>query len=469
MNRIQELRDAIAYVAAALRNLHIDAEGRSLTADEQGKWDEGKSFIDEARAELATLEARQAVIDSLPERAQVSGDGASSFQIQRKTVTDLDVRSAAPGEVRDAAKKLLDEARWANPDRLAKVERAIDKSGASHDGDAVARMVVATESAEYRSGWAKAVTGQTYAITPAEGEALARAQALSPSTAGGLGVPVIIDPTIMLTDGRGLTGILSVARIETITTDRWRGVSSAGTTWSFDAEAAEVSNDAIELAQPEVPAHMARGFIPFSLEIAGDYPGFASEMSKVLAEGYQRLLAQTLATGSGTPPVPQGVFTGVDAVTTSRTAVTTAGTFGAVDIDKVWSAVPEMFRESSNWFMSVDINNRIRAFSAGDNHNRFTVDQTAEGAYIVNGKRVILSDYAPNFTGVTAGTVRNILVCGDFSNYVVAQRLGMTVELVPTLFGTTNNRPTGQRGLFAYTRVGAGVVVPNGLRVLRNT
>jgi predicted phage gp36 major capsid-like protein len=34
----------------------------------------------------------------------------------------------------------------------------------------------------------------------------------------------------------------------------------------------------------------------------------------------------------------------------------------------------------------------------------------------------------------------------------------MTVELVPHLFATGNNRPSGQRGLYCYWRVGAGCV-----------
>ena len=40
-------------------------------------------------------------------------------------------------------------------------------------------------------------------------------------------------------------------------------------------------------------------------------------------------------------------------------------------------------------------------------------------------------------------------ICPDFENYVIADRLGMTVEFIPHLFGTANQRPTGQRGLLA--------------------
>ena len=46
-----------------------------------------------------------------------------------------------------------------------------------------------------------------------------------------------------------------------------------------------------------------------------------------------------------------------------------------------------------------------------------------------------------------------VLVYGDFS-YVIADRIGTTVEFIPHLFGA-NQRPTGQRGWYAYFRAGS--------------
>jgi predicted phage gp36 major capsid-like protein len=45
----------------------------------------------------------------------------------------------------------------------------------------------------------------------------------------------------------------------------------------------------------------------------------------------------------------------------------------------------------------------------------------------------------------------------------------MTVELVPHLFSTTTNYPSGTRGWFAYARIGGGVVNTSGFRLLVNT
>ena len=68
-------------------------------------------------------------------------------------------------------------------------------------------------------------------------------------------------------------------------------------------------------------------------------------------------------------------------------------------------------------------------------------------------------------TAVTTGT--KIGLYGDFkAGYQIADRVGITAELIGHLFGPTNRFPLGQRGLYVYGRTGANVVVPNALRYL---
>lgn len=74
----------------------------------------------------------------------------------------------------------------------------------------------------------------------------------------------------------------------------------------------------------------------------------------------------------------------------------------------------------------------------------------------------------PDTTTSTSATT-GLAVVGDFQNYVIARRGGMSVELVPQLFDVTNNRPTGQRGWFAYARIGGNSVNDLGFRLLVNT
>ncbi len=51
-------------------------------------------------------------------------------------------------------------------------------------------------------------------------------------------------------------------------------------------------------------------------------------------------------------------------------------------------------------------------------------------------------------SALTSGSA--ILTIGDFSRFLIGDRIGMQVELVPHLFATANNRPSGQRGLYSY-------------------
>ena len=68
---------------------------------------------------------------------------------------------------------------------------------------------------------------------------------------------------------------------------------------AYDAELAQVSDDSPTLAQPTVPVYKAAGFIPYSIEVGEDYPGFAAEMRRLLDAGYIDLVAAQSATGSG--------------------------------------------------------------------------------------------------------------------------------------------------------------------------
>jgi HK97 family phage major capsid protein len=65
-----------------------------------------------------------------------------------------------------------------------------------------------------------------------------------------------------------------------------------------------------------------------------------------------------------------------------------------------------------------------------------------------------------------AATANNyLLLYGDFQQFVIVDRIGSTIELVPHLFGA-NRRPTGQRGALLWFRTGSNVVVPQAFRLL---
>ena len=457
--KLEELRNVVAGLRDEVARL---AAIEDISPEDDAALSAGLDELEARKAELDEAEARQARIDAARAIVTERAPGFDAPQVLKRTATDVDVRSASRAEVRDAARKITDEAgSFVAPERQAFIEGLVSRSTDNSDGDAIARALVATERPAYRSAFLKAVRGDGALLDDDERRAVAEARAMSlTTTAGGFGVPVLIDPTIIVTTGTGLLGILPYVRVENITTNEWKGVSAAATAWSFDAESAEVSDDASTFAQPSVKTHKAQALIPFSIEIEMDYPGFAAEMSTLLSDGYMDLLANKMMTGTGTIE-PFGLFV----ATTTTVDVTTDNTFGAPDLDKVWAALPEKHRANASWVMNVDVENDIRGFGSGTATSRYTVNQTAEGINLLNGKRVILSDYAPTWTGTDGA---NILIVGDLRKYVVAQRIGMTVELVPHLTSTGNNRPNGTRGLYAFARVGANVVDSGAFRKLKN-
>lgn len=456
MKNSDELRAEIEALETEVRDI---AAADETTPEQDSRLDEAADELPALRAELAKAEKREALLDEV--RAGRTTVPAEAPQVMRRVETDIDVRTAARSEVRDAAMKSIEDARWLSPESQERAASLLERRSINFDGESFSRQLVASERPAYRSAFQKGLQGLSHLMSEDERRADAEFRAMSTTTtAGGFGIPVLIDPTVITTDGTGLLGILPYCRIEPITNDAWKGVSAGHTDWSFDAEAAEVSDDASTYAQPTVDVHKAQALIPYSIEIEQDYPGFASEMSALLAEGYEDLLAQKVAVGTGANQ-PWGAFT----TTVTQVTVTTDNQFNAADIDKVWAALPEKFRARATWFMNVDVENDIRAFSAGDNYNRFTVDQAAAGLMQLNGRPVVLSDWAPTWTGTDGAA---ILVVGDFSKFVVAQRVGMSVELVPHLTSTGSNRPNGTRGWYAYARVGSDKTIANGFRRLHN-
>jgi hypothetical protein len=62
-------------------------------------------------------------------------------------------------------------------------------------------------------------------------------------------------------------------------------------------------------------------------------------------------------------------------------------------------------------------------------------------------------------------TTRLLAFRTDFSRFVIVDRIGLSIELIPHLFGA-NRRPSGERGMYAYWRNGSKVVDAGAFRVL---
>lgn len=333
------------------------------------------------------------------------------------------------------------------------------------DGDAtIAKIVLAGSSPTYMRAWSKMATNRQHALTPDESKALDQVRAMSlTDSAGGYLVPFQLDPTVIVTSAGSRNDIRSVARQVVATGDVWNGVSAGAVSWSWDAEGAEVSDDAPTLAQPTVPVYKAAGFVPISIEAMQDAANVTQEVGRLLAEGRSDLEAVAFITGSGSGQ-PTGIVTAL-AGTSSEINAATDDVFALADVYTIQGALPARHRGNASWLANNLIYNRIRQF-----------DTSGGGGFWVNlndGRppqllgRSALEAEAMDGTITTSGAVSNYaLIFGDFQHYVIADRIGMTVEFIPHLFHTTTNRPSGQRGWYAYYRVGADSVHDGAFRML---
>lgn len=463
--RITELRMALDAIDAELITL---GNKDVLSEAEEERWQDLLAERDAVAPEYEKLEERARRTEDIQKKTYRQLKGVPEFRTPTDELLGKDLRRVETKVLRDAALRTLDDK---DASFLLKSQQSDQVEHLIRTDPSVAARVVATENDAYRSAYMKASFQQTPVFTDEERQAVLRMQEVraaseGTTTAGGFAIPVFIDPSIILTDQETDNPFLDLCRTVQVNTNQWKGVSAAGMSWSFDAEATEVSDDMVTLAQPVVDVLMARGFIPYSIEIEQDWPGFAAEMGRLMAEGYNELLVDKFTKGSGSGE-PTGIITKLDATAGSEVLLTTAGAFGQEDIYKAWKSLPQKYRNRATWLMCVDTNNRIRQFATANVFHAYTVDLTAQWSERLFGRTVRESPYFTDFTSTTGH--QNVLVVGDFSGMVIARGRGMTTELVPHLIGLTANRPTGQRGLFAHARIGSNVVNTAAFRLLNQT
>lgn len=329
---------------------------------------------------------------------------------------------------------------------------------------ALARHVIATSSPEYLRAWTRAFRAGTAGRRAPEAEAvLERAMSLT-DNAGGYAVPQQLDPTLILTSDGSTNPIRELARKVLATGDTWTGLSTTHASWSWDGEAGEVSDDSTTFAQPSIPNYKAQGFIPFSIEIGMDYPGLTADLQEVLARGKDDAEAAAFVTGTGSSQ-PTGFVTALTGGS-SLVASATTDTFAIADVYNTEEALPAKYRARGNWVANKAIYNDIRQFGTADSHALWT--------RLGDGQPERLLGYpaheASAMDGTITGSAHNyVLALADWWYYVITDRMGFTMELVPHLFATGNNRPSGQRGFYAWFRVGADSVNDGAFRLLNVT
>lgn len=471
MKSIEDLLAEVRGLRSQLDELDNEFSGRAMTPEAKETWNEINAQHDETNALIDELRSRQerlAEVAATPENVEsersvpniarpssVRGSDIYDLSTIRSSAFDS---STADREFTDRAMRSIDTASFPSSAGDADSVRS-HLASLVQDQPRVARYFMLTGSPQYRSAFRAVIMGQ-----PLTGEQT-RAMSLTGASGGFAQIPYQLDPTIIRTGALAINPYRAIARqVEITGTNKWDGVSSGAVVASWDAEAVEVSDDSPTYAQPSIPVFKANAFVPFSYELGEDYPNLLNDLGGLIGEAKDTLEATAFTTGNG-KTAPKGIIT---AATTTVTAGGTAA-FAVADLYSLDNAVPARYQANATVVGNRAIINKVRAFDTTNGNTLFgPTAQLTQGtgtgplmnASILGYQTAQVTDMA---SALTTGS--KILVEGDFSQYVIVNRIGMSVEYVPQLFGAAF-RPTGQRGLMAHWRTGADVTNAAAFRVL---
>ena len=473
---LEELRRRLAALAteraAAVEAMEAaaapaGAEERSLTDDENTAFDEARAAVIALDERASQLETQIAELEQIEARTRQQ-DSVAPFNVNAGRSKDDpygEVRYDTPGvELRGRVERALEIESGLSDDERSQVQRLVaDVDRGEDHGNRLARHIIATGRPEYRSAFGKLMAERAAEILPEEARALQEARAASLTGAdGGFAVPYVIDTTIINTNAGSVNPMRQIATVRSITTNVWQGVSSGGVTASWDAEAAEVSDDAPTLDNPSITAYKGQAFVPFSIEVGQDWVGMEPDVRAMFAEARDDLEAAAHFVGTGTGQ-PTGIVTAL-AGSASEVAPTTAETFADADVYALETALAARDRTRASWTADKAVYNDVRQFDTAGGAKLWERIGAGQPAELLGYPALEASAMDAGFDA--AATADNyLLILGDFRYYYVVDRIGMSVELVPHLFGA-NRRPTGQRGLLAHWRTGGGCVNIDAFRML---
>lgn len=478
--RVAELETSITRQAAEVTG--------TRSVEEQARWDSDKAELLKLRADLAVVAEAKAFLTQHVERS--AEPTAIPNVIRTRTSDDIynpdqfsgigyrtdDERTSA---IRSNALRSIDSQR--SPKDLGYLADLVENhdEGVSDNGErssgALARRILTTGSPVYKRAFAKYLAhGNTMAFTPEEQRAAIAV--VGTTTTGGYAVPYIFDPTMFHSGAwTAENPFRKACRTVTITNgNNWRTVTVGAITSAYTTEAAAASENAPAFTQPTYTVLRAQAFATLSIETLEDRPDITGELTSVFAESKDTLEENKFAVGAGTT-VPFGMFT--DAAYTNQDTATNDVT-AIADLQVIEGALPLRYRANAAFFMNRSTLRQLLALDA--TYRYFT------GAGIQfpgNPQPTQLGSNGGGNTGLkclgypvwevpsavstltTDGAI--IVVLADPSSYIIVDRIGMNVEVVPTMLnGATPSFPTGQRGIYVYWRNYAAPILADAGRSL---
>lgn len=474
---IEERAARKSEIDARLTEINIENRGGALSAEVQDEWD---SLAEERAVHVQAIKAQEERDEFLRSIAANEASHESHEDVQSRAkryapqvstrptgedIYDLNaIRTKSNGmeslnrNLRDHALRAIESSKFPGEDRSKAQEKVADLLDKVEQPEKLAERILATGSPAYDRAFGKAVTKQ--GLTSEEQRALS----LGSDADGGYAVPFQLDPTVILVSDGVVNPLRSIARVVQITGKSWEGLTSEGMTVTRKGEVAEATDDSPQFDQPVVNTSRADGFAQFSVALEYSWGQLRAELTSMLADAKNVEEANSFVNGAGTTisgngggTLPQGVLVGATNATTtaSATALTRS------DLYKVHNGLPQRFRANAQWLAEQSFYDICRGL---DEIGDVWTPLAAGGYPPLLGKKVNEASEMPA-ASLTANS--KLALYGDFARaFIIVDRIGMSVELVPQVFGP-NGRPTGQRGIFAYWFNGSKVIVPQALQLLK--
>jgi len=321
----------------------------------------------------------------------------------------------------------------------------------AQDSPGVARHCLLTGSPEYQEAF------RAYLEDP---EGMAQRAALSLTLAnGGYLLPFVLDPTIILTNTGSANPWRRISNVKQTTSNTWNGVTSAGVTAAWLTEGSTAADASPTVANVVVTPQKAAAWVFGSYEVLED-TDFGQQLPRLLADAKDRLEEAAFATGAGSGGVPQGVITGATTVVTTATTLVIA----IGDVYATQQALPPRFRNAPGcaWVANVAIINKFRQLDTAGGASFWTnlgkgQPETLLGAPI----------YESTTMASTLTSTNLLAVMGDFGQFFIVDRVGVSLIYEPLVKGSGSQLPSGQAGWFMFWRTGSQVAVVNGFRVMK--
>lgn len=454
--RIQEVHNELERLG------NFSALSRSQSELQAELQDEGGTLLSELEVVERSMRldrVRQAADD--PTRLEAGSSGPQVMtRVNPWDPTSGDVRSRALAAV-ERAHRLPDAAREAATRSL---EADDDRT------NRLAEYTVATADPSYFGAFAAwfndPLTGP-HGWSPAERSAyrqvtdLSRAMSLGTTTAGGFLVPYELDPQLTIASAGSVNPMREVARVTQSAYNEKRFVTTLGVTASWDAEAAEVSDDSPALLQPAVICHKGSAYVQTSYELDQD-ANLGRDVGALFGDAKAQLEATAFTTGTGVGQ-PKGIITALVEAGTPVLATAT-NTLSQADLYANQAALPARWRPNARWMMNLSILNGYRQLPLATGLNSSVVNDDGTRPRAL-GWEVVENSAMDGTLG--AGADYTVL-SGDFNQYAICDRLGTTIVPVPVVVGA-NRRPTGERGWYLMFRTGASALVPDAFRLTNHS